>query len=83
MPWMIDPGPKVMVPMVCAKPPVVPPLLGLIVTLLVLVVIWAPLLAATVAFPVELFPVSAALGMVQDAPAPESTTVELAIVHVV
>jgi hypothetical protein len=46
-------------------------------------VIWAPLLAATVAFPGELFPVSVALGMVQDAPAPESATELLAIVHVV
>jgi hypothetical protein len=53
--------------------------LGLIVTLLELVVIAALLLAATVGDP----PVSVAAGMVQDAPAPESVTAELVIVHVV
>jgi hypothetical protein len=63
--------------MVCAKPPIVPPLLGLTVTLLVLVVIAALLLAATVGFPgTETVPVSVAVGMVQDWPAPESTTME-------
>jgi hypothetical protein len=43
LPLMLDPELKIIVPLVSAKPPMLPPLKGLILTLLV--VIWALVLA--------------------------------------
>ena len=41
LPLILDPELKMMVPLVSAKPPMLPPLSGLMLTLLVVIWVWA------------------------------------------
>ena len=66
LPLMLDPELKMIVPLVSARPPMLPPLKGLIVTLLV--VIWALVVAWTAGDPL-----SVVLTAIVQAPAPSVT----------